>query len=314
LPLKKQETKGMRVELFNYGRYRYMLCGPADLSPGERYETELDALKAGAKLFADRNERHWASQPDVVGRIRTFLHKSIPWHLSGQWEHSPREIVTCLCRCAVVILRAQPAYIAHDGFVPTRRDVDYQDDDVAQRIKAYADRSAAHAADFASYTQAVDERARASKMALTPFRHIETIAEAGARNLAARSASGGLAALAPSVGSIVSAVTSLFPSLNVSLGDGGALAVGDVSEFDARRTPLGDAAPFRYIESARSAAGDTVAGVFLTPAEEAECMFQYNLDMAECSAYYSMQKTSWGMCSDRASQRLARCVTGKGIM
>jgi hypothetical protein len=25
----------MRVELFNYGRYRYVLCGPGDLSPGE---------------------------------------------------------------------------------------------------------------------------------------------------------------------------------------------------------------------------------------------------------------------------------------
>ncbi|MEA3091488.1 MAG: hypothetical protein QOJ04_2830 [Caballeronia sp.] len=37
----------MRVELFNYGRYRYMLCGPADLSPGERYETELDAQSRG---------------------------------------------------------------------------------------------------------------------------------------------------------------------------------------------------------------------------------------------------------------------------
>ncbi len=120
----------------------------------------------------------------------------MPWHLSGQWEDSPREVVTCLCRCvldgSVVILRAEPAYIAHDGFVPTRKYVDCQDDDLAQRVKAYSDRSAAHAADFTSYTQAVDERVRASEMAITPFRHIETIAEAGARNLAAWSASGGL--------------------------------------------------------------------------------------------------------------------------
>ena len=196
----------MCVELFNYGRYRYMLCGPGDLSPGERYETELDALKAGAKLFADRNERHWASQPEVVARIRTFLQKSMPWHLSGQWKDSAREIVTCLCHCvldgSVVILRAEPAYIAHSGFVPTRKYADDYDDDLAQRGKAYAERSAAHAADFASYTRAVDERVRASKMALTPIRHIETITEAGARNRAARAASEGLAALASSVGAI----------------------------------------------------------------------------------------------------------------
>jgi len=243
----------MRVELFYYGRYRYMLCGPSDLSPGERYETELDALKAGAKLFADRNERHWASQPEVVARIRTFLQKSMPWHLSGQWEDSPREIVTCLCRCvldgSVVILRAQPAYIAHDGFVPTRRYV--EDEDLEQRIKAYANRSAAHKADFASYTQEVDERLRASKMALTPFRHIETIAEAGARNRAARAASGGLAALASSAGSVVAAIASSLPSLNVSVENEGAIDIGDVSELGAGSTPLGDAAPFELGEMPR---------------------------------------------------------------
>jgi hypothetical protein len=96
-----------------------VICRPAS------YETELDALAAGAKLFADRNERHWASQPEIVARIRTFIKESIPWHLSGMWEDNPREVVTCLCRCvldgSVVILRAEPAYIAHSGFVPMRQ-------------------------------------------------------------------------------------------------------------------------------------------------------------------------------------------------
>jgi hypothetical protein len=88
----------------------------------------------------------------------------------------------------------------------------------------------------------------------------------------------------------------------------------DMFNIGASGSPLGDAAPFEYIKSAASEVGDTVAGVFLTPAEEAECMLQYYLDMAQCSAYYSMQKSSWGMCSDQASQRLARCVTDKGMM
>ena len=79
-------------------------------------------------------------------------------------------------------------------------------------------------------------------------------------------------------------------------------------------TPLADAMPFEYIERAASEISDALAGVFLTPAVEAECMPQYHLDMTECSAYYAMQKSSRDVCSDRASQRLARCVTGKGIM
>ncbi len=51
--------------------------------------------------------------------------------------------------------------------------------------------------------------------------------------------------------------------------------------IDASGTPLGDAAPFEYIKVTTSEVNDTVAGVFLTLAEEAECMLQYNLDMAQ---------------------------------
>jgi hypothetical protein len=302
----------MRVELFSYGRYRYMLCGPGDLSPGERYETELNALKAGAKLFADRNERHWASQPEVVARIRTFLHKSISWHLSGQWEDSPREVVTCLCRCvldgSVVILRADPAYIAHGGFVPTRRYVDYQDGDLEQRIKAYADRSAAHAADFASYTQAVDELALA-KITFTPFRHIETIAEAGARNLAARAASDGLRALASSVGSIVSAVVPSFPSLNVSPEDEGVPDLGDVSKLGAEQTPLGDATPFEYSPS--NSGGDllSMAARGFGESVEANCFSDYetNLDMCNALAGHIGGARAIALCKQNAFAKYQTC-------
>ena len=83
---------------------------------------------------------------------------------------------------------------------------------------------------------------------------------------------------------------------------------------DSASTPLGDAAPFEYIKSAASEVSDTVAGVFLTPAEEAECMFQYNADMTECSAWYAAKPSSWGMCTQRAADRLGRCVARKGEM
>ena len=93
-----------------------------------------------------------------------------------------------------------------------------------------------------------------------------------------------------------------------------AIDLGEVTDVGSATTPLGDAAPFEYVKSATSEVSDTLAGVFLTPAEEVECMTQYDLDMEECSMYYSMQKTSWGMCKDRSAQRLARCLAGKGIL
>jgi hypothetical protein len=80
-------------------------------------------------------------------------------------------------------------------------------------------------------------------------------------------------------------------------------------------TPLGDAQPFELGDSA-TAATDGVeqdAGIFLTPAEEAECEMQLNADMDECSAWYAMKPSSWGMCKDRSMQRYAGCLKGASI-
>ena len=310
----------MRVELFNYGRCRYMLCGPSDLSPRERYETELDALAAGAILFADRNERHWAAQPEVVARIRTFIKASIPWHLSGMWEDNPREVVTCLCRCvldgSVVVLRAEPAYITHSGFVPTRQ---YYyaayEKDIAERASSYAARSKAHRNDLKAYNQAIDERAARAASALKPFRHIETIAEAGARNRAARAASGGLAVLASSVGAVVSAVASSFPSFNDAAEDEGFLNLGDVTELRAGSTPLGDAAPFEYIKNATGEDALSVAARGVSEAIETQCMAEYEraLDMCGAVAYPMGLSRGMALCRANAFDRYQQCRVTNGF-
>ena len=103
---------------------------------------------------------------------------------------------------SVVILRAEPAYIAHSGFVPTRQydDAAY-DKDMAERASSYAARSKEHRDDLQAYTQAIDDRAARAASALKPFRHIETIAEAGVRNIAARAASALLASAASALAS-----------------------------------------------------------------------------------------------------------------
>lgn len=76
-------------------------------------------------------------------------------------------------------------------------------------------------------------------------------------------------------------------------------------------TSLGDAEPFSYPEPATTI-GDVEqdAGLFLTPAEEAECEMQYEADMAECSAYAAMDRSSWGMCQERAMSRYSNCLRG----
>ncbi len=78
-------------------------------------------------------------------------------------------------------------------------------------------------------------------------------------------------------------------------------------------TPLGAGQPFSYAEGAAPASDvEQDAGIFLTPAEEMECEMQYEADMAECSAYAAMDKSSWGMCKERAMSRYSNCLRGFG--
>jgi hypothetical protein len=162
----------------------------------------------------------------------------------------------------------------------------------------------AHDDDFRAYNQRMDERAASAASELKPLRHIETVTEAGARNRAAWAARDALAARASAAATVVA---SSLPSM-----DDDAFDLGEVSEMGAGRTPLGDAAPFEYMQSAASGESETLAGVFMTPAEESECTFQYEADMTECSAWYAVKPSPWIMCKERAADRLGRCLASKG--
>jgi hypothetical protein len=181
--------------------------------------------------------------------------------------------------------------------------------DIAERASSYAARSKAHRDDLQAYNQMIDERDARTAGALKPFRHIETIAEAGARNLAARAASGRLAALASSVGTVVSAVASSLPSLNDAAEDEGVLNLGDVTELHAGSTPLSDAAAFEYI---KSAAGDDVLSVAargVSEAIETQCMAEYERTLDLCGVLASPMSGARGvaLCKENAFDRYQQC-------
>ncbi|PVX85025.1 hypothetical protein C7402_104268 [Paraburkholderia unamae] len=79
-------------------------------------------------------------------------------------------------------------------------------------------------------------------------------------------------------------------------------------------TPLSDAQSFAYMPD--SIAGDLEqdAGVFLTPAEEADCEAGLHADLAECSAYAAMDKSYWWACHARSMQRYSNCLRGQGTL
>ena len=230
-----------------YGRYRFLLYKKWDYARNMRTKEQQEALDAGKELFRAANIEHWASQPELVERVQKFLVDSFPAYRPSPYGESPKNIIDALCRELrsgdVVIVRAEPAYIAHDGFVPTREfDYDAYERDIAERASSYAARSKAYRDDLKAYNQEIDERiAREARALQKPFRHVETIAEAQARNIAARAASEKISALAASVVSVVSAVASALPSS----GDDDAFDLGDVTEIGGGSTPLGDAAPFK---------------------------------------------------------------------
>ncbi|WP_321886630.1 hypothetical protein [Paraburkholderia bannensis] len=88
----------------------------------------------------------------------------------------------------------------------------------------------------------------------------------------------------------------------------------DVFSVDSggNSTPLRYAQPFEYSGDGGIGDAEKDAGVFLTPAEEAECETQYEADIAECGAYAAMDRSSWGMCKERAMNRYASCLRGVG--
>ncbi|WP_060315439.1 hypothetical protein [Burkholderia cepacia] len=73
---------------------------------------------------------------------------------------------------------------------------------------------------------------------------------------------------------------------------------------------LGDAQPFELGDIPDLGAGEQQAGIFLSPAEKAECEATYAADVAECNAYSAMDKKFGPMCYDRAAQRYSRCLRG----
>jgi hypothetical protein len=86
---------------------------------------------------------------------------------------------------------------------------------------------------------------------------------------------------------------------------------GDSPDADAS-TPLGDAQPFELGDDSLGSEVQQDAGVFLSPAEEAECEMQLEADKDECSAWYVAKPSSYSMCMDRAMQRYANCLRGVG--
>lgn len=107
---------------------------------------------------------------------------------------------------------------------------------------------------------------------------------------------------------VVESVTGAFPE-----SDDDDSGLGFATDDSDGSPPLSDARPFEYTPDSVANDVEQDAGVFLTPAEEAECEMQLNADMDECSAWYAAKPSSWGMCRERAMQRYANCLGGKSI-
>jgi hypothetical protein len=301
----------MTTELMRYGRYRFLLYKKWDYARNMRTKEQQEALDAGKALFRAANIEHWASQPELVERVQKFLIDSFPSYRPSPYGESPKNIIDALCRELrsgdVVIVRAEPEYIAHDGFVPAREfDYEAYERDIAERASSYAARSKAYRDDLKAYNQEIDERiARESRARQKPFRHVETMAEAQARNIAARAASEKISALASSVVSVVSAVASALPSS----GDDDAFDLGEVTAVGDATAPLGDAAPFEYVKNVTGDDVMSMAARGVNEAQEADCFAEYEraLDMCGAVAYPMGLIRGMALCRENAFDRYQQC-------
>jgi hypothetical protein len=112
----------MTTELMQYQGHRFMLYKRWDYAPHGRTKEQQEALDAGQALFKAANFEHWASQPELVECIQTFLVRAVPSYRPSPYGNRPRDVINALCwevrNGAALIVRAKPAYIAHSGFAP----------------------------------------------------------------------------------------------------------------------------------------------------------------------------------------------------
>jgi hypothetical protein len=306
----------MTHELMRYGGYRYLLYKRWDFAPNGRTEEQKEALDAGAALFKAANFHHWGTQPELVERVQKFLVESFASYRPSQYGERPSDVINALCwevrNGAALIVRAAPAYIAHDGFVPARDDYAAYDRDIAERASSYAARSKAYSEDLKAYNKAIDDRIEwESRSALKPFRHIESVTEAGERNRAAWAALGGLASLGSAALSIVASSSSSSPSPSPSPSiEDDSLNLGDMSSTGAGSTPLGDAAPFEYVKSATGDDVMSMAARGFGESVQADCFYQYERDMNICNALAGMMGSGMrglALCKQNAFQDYQTC-------
>jgi hypothetical protein len=232
---------------------------------------------------------------------------AVPSYRPSPYGDKPRDVINALCwevrNGAAVIVRAKAAYIAHDGFVPTLTENErYRREmaDIAERGAIFEARSNAYREDLKQYHREIEEAERAARPPQV-FQHIETIAEAAVRNRAAWAARDALAALASTA---ASAVASALSSMDDDVFD-----LGNVSEVGAGSTPLGDAAPFEYAESAT---GNDVLSIAARGAGEelnADCFYEYESAMRTCDnlAHLMGGARGYALCKQNAFEDYQTC-------
>ncbi|MDP9155368.1 MAG: hypothetical protein M3O74_14075 [Pseudomonadota bacterium] len=290
-----------------YQGHRFMLYKRWDYAPHGRTKEQQEALDAGQALFKAANFEHWASQPELVECIQTFLVRAVPSYRPSPYGNRPRDVINALCwevrNGAALIVRAKPAYIAHSGFAPAlTEDERYRREmaDMAERGAIFEARTKWYQQELAEYHQQVEDAERAARPPQV-FRHIETIAEAAVRNRAAWAARDAFAALASTAASVVA---SALPSMDHEVFD-----LGNVSEVGTGSTPLGDAAPFEYF---RSATGDDVLSAAARGVGEelnADCFYEYESAMRTCDnlAHLMGGARGYALCKQNAFEDHQTC-------
>ncbi|CAN7727494.1 hypothetical protein LJR034_006293 [Caballeronia sp. LjRoot34] len=214
----------MTTELTRYNGYRYVL------RKGRSFTDDAEKIKAGRAMLMYVDMYVWESNALLVARVESFLQGGFSWYSKSPkgGRETLQTLLSYVRDGAVIVLEEEGATTSvfeNGGFTldsparETRRDTPSRD---------YEAWSAQYHAERRAETLAIEKRERAAILSESGFpKHIETIAEAGARNIAARAAS----ALLASVASFTSSADQAFD-------------LGEVTDASTGSTPLGDASPF----------------------------------------------------------------------
>jgi hypothetical protein len=269
------------------GRDKHGNFDELDKDEAQEAREELESIIAGYALLEQANLDHWANQPDLIERIRAFLKASFSEYRPTGADQRSSEVIRVFVQQVrggtVLIVRADSAPVESALLPPSR--------------------------EYGSTIERAEMSASPSRWASPALRDESGFMVPGQRVI--ESAGEGynrVPVYADEGKGVAAAEAGFFGAAPVEIAKNG-MDVGSLSSIGEATSPLGNAAPFEYLQSAIGDDVMSIAARGVSEAKEASCFSEYEQTMEFCNAMAPAIGGLRGkaLCKQNAFDRYQQC-------